>query len=52
MIFNEKPLHKFVTEDYNARVGMTEETESMIGRFKLELLNDNGNCLMRLLSAA
>ena len=39
----EKSFHKFVAEDFSARIGMAEEAEYRIGRFGFGLWNNNGN---------
>ncbi|VDM79417.1 unnamed protein product [Strongylus vulgaris] len=45
-------FYKFVVGDFNAKIGITEEEEHRIERFGAAFRNENGNCLVGLLSAA
>ena len=47
----EKSFFKFIVRDFDVRIGMAEEAEYRIGRFEFAFRNDNGDCLVELLSA-
>ncbi|VDM55356.1 unnamed protein product [Angiostrongylus costaricensis] len=49
---NDKAYHKFVVGDFNARIGMANESEYRIRNFELGERNENGNRFAELLSAA
>ncbi|KAK6765546.1 hypothetical protein RB195_025450 [Necator americanus] len=52
VIRNEKSFYKFVSGDFNAKLGKATEEEYRIGRFGLGDRNENDSRLAGLLSAA
>ncbi|KAE9412852.1 hypothetical protein Angca_008685, partial [Angiostrongylus cantonensis] len=52
VIRSDKAYHKFVLEDFNARIGKANESKYGIGNFGLGKRNENGNRLAGLLLAA